>query len=67
MSLIIYFLRHGETTASTTGGYCGVLDLDLTPEGYLMAEDFAKAYKSIPWQGIFFLVPSQGRSQLLLL
>lgn len=53
MSLIIYFLRHGETTASTTGGYCGVLDLDLTPEGYLMAEDFAKVYKNIPWQGIF--------------
>ncbi|WP_330203175.1 histidine phosphatase family protein [Cyanobacterium sp. Dongsha4] len=53
MSLIIYFLRHGETTASTKGGYCGVLDLDLTPEGYLMAEDFAKAYKSIRWQGIF--------------
>lgn len=53
MSLVIYFLRHGETSASATGGYCGVLDLDLTPEGYLMAEDFAKAYQHLPWQAIF--------------
>ncbi len=30
MSLIIYFLRHGETTASQTGGYCGTLDPELT-------------------------------------
>jgi len=26
MSLRLYFLRHGETTASQTGGYCGTLD-----------------------------------------
>jgi len=53
MNLTIYFLRHGETTSSVSGGYCGILDLDLTPEGYLMAEDFCQAYKSLPWQGIF--------------
>lgn len=53
MSLTIYFLRHGETTSSVTGGYCGILDLDLTKEGYLMAEDFCQAYKDLPWQGIF--------------
>ncbi|BAQ63033.1 alpha-ribazole-5'-phosphate phosphatase [Geminocystis sp. NIES-3708] len=53
MSLTIYFLRHGETTSSLSGGYCGILDLDLTPEGYLMAEDFCQAYKNLPWQGIF--------------
>jgi broad specificity phosphatase PhoE len=53
MSLTIYFLRHGETTASRTGGYCGTLDPDLTPEGYQMAEDFADAYKSLPWVAIF--------------
>ena len=53
MSLIIYFLRHGETTASQTGGYCGTLDPDLTPEGYQMAEDFADAYKSLPWVAVF--------------
>jgi broad specificity phosphatase PhoE len=53
MSLIIYFLRHGETTASQTGGYCGTLDPDLTAEGYRMAEDFADAYKSLPWAAVF--------------
>jgi probable phosphoglycerate mutase len=53
MSLTIYFLRHGETTASRTGGYCGTLDPDLTPEGYQMAEDFAAAYTSLPWLGVF--------------
>jgi probable phosphoglycerate mutase len=53
MSLIIYFLRHGETESSISGGYCGVLDLDLTPEGYQMAEDFAAAYKKLSWHAIF--------------
>ena len=53
MGLIIYFLRHGETTASQTGGYCGTLDPDLTPEGCQMAEDFADAYKSLPWAAVF--------------
>jgi broad specificity phosphatase PhoE len=53
MSLIIYFLRHGETAASQTGGYCGTLDPALTPAGYQMAEDFADVYKSLPWDAVF--------------
>ena len=53
MSLIIYFLRHGETTANQTGGYCGTLDPESTPVGYQMAEDFADAYKSLAWTAIF--------------
>lgn len=53
MSLKIYFLRHGETTASKTGGYCGVLDVELTSAGKEMAKDFAQAYKSLPWTAIF--------------
>ncbi len=53
MSLTIYFLRHGETTSSQTGGYCGTLDIDLTPEGQQMAEDFAAAYQSLPWTAVF--------------
>jgi probable phosphoglycerate mutase len=53
MSLIFYFLRHGETTASQTGGYCGILDPDLTQEGHQMAEDFADAYKSLSWAAVF--------------
>ena len=52
MSLNVYFLRHGETTASRTGGYCGTLNPELTPEGKAMAEDFAAVYKSIPWTAI---------------
>jgi broad specificity phosphatase PhoE len=53
MSLRLYFLRHGETTASQTGGYCGSLDPDLTPEGHQMAEDFADSYTSLPWRAVF--------------
>ena len=53
MSLKIYFLRHGETTASLTGGYCGELDVDLTPVGTEMAEAFANAYSSVPWNAVF--------------
>ncbi len=53
MNLTIYFLRHGETTASQTGGYCGTLDPDLTPEGHQMAEEFADTYASLPWVAVF--------------
>ncbi len=53
MGLTLYFLRHGETQASRTGGYCGILDVDLTREGHQMAEDFAAAYKSLPWTAVF--------------
>jgi probable phosphoglycerate mutase len=53
VSLIIYFLRHGETTASQAGGYCGTLDPDLTPEGYQMAEDFSHYYSHMSWAAAF--------------
>jgi len=53
MSLTIYFLRHCETTTSQTGGYCGTLDPDLTPQGYQMADDFAGAYQSFSWVAVF--------------
>jgi probable phosphoglycerate mutase len=53
MGLILYFLRHGETTASLTGGYCGALDPDLTPAGYEMARDFAAAYRELAWEAVF--------------
>jgi len=53
MSLMLYFLRHGETTASQTGTFCGRLDIDLTAEGRLMAEDFANVYQFLPWTAIF--------------
>jgi probable phosphoglycerate mutase len=53
MSLTLYLLRHGETLYSQSGGYCGELDVDLTPEGLEMAEAFATAYQSLPWAAIF--------------
>ncbi len=53
MGLTLYFLRHGETTSSQTGGYCGTLDPDLTPAGYEMARDFAAAYRDLTWEAVF--------------
>jgi probable phosphoglycerate mutase len=53
MSLKLYFLRHGETTASQAGSFCGRLDLELTPSGYEMAKDFALVYRDIPWTAIY--------------
>jgi probable phosphoglycerate mutase len=53
MSLKLYLLRHGETIYSQTGGYCGDLDPELTPEGTQMAKAFADAYHSIPWTAMY--------------
>jgi len=53
VNLNIYFLRHGETTASKTGGFCGTLDPELTSEGLEMAKDFAAVYKDFSWEAIF--------------
>ncbi len=53
MTLKLYFLRHGETTSSQTGSYCGDLDIDLTSAGLSMAEDFAKAYHDLPWAAVY--------------
>jgi broad specificity phosphatase PhoE len=53
MTLKIYLLRHGETTYSQRGAYCGALDAELTPEGKQMAQFFAEAYRSIPWTEVY--------------
>ena len=53
MSLKLYLLRHGETVYSRTGGYCGDLDADLTPEGQKMADAFALAHSAIAWEAVF--------------
>ena len=53
LSLILYFLRHGETIYSETGAYCGEVDAELTAEGTQMAEAFARAYRSIPWTAAY--------------
>jgi broad specificity phosphatase PhoE len=49
MSLKLYLVRHGETEYSRTGGYCGDLDPELTPEGTRMAQALADAYRSLSW------------------
>lgn len=53
MSLKVYFLRHGETSSSRTGTYCGILDIELTPEGQQMAEDFASVYAQLDWTAVY--------------
>jgi broad specificity phosphatase PhoE len=53
MALTLYLLRHGETDASRTGGYCGRLDIDLSAHGHEMAEDFAESYSAHLWAGIY--------------
>lgn len=53
MSLTLYFIRHGETIYSQTGGYCGTLDPDLTPAGHEMAALFAEAFHTIPWEAVY--------------
>lgn len=53
MSLNLYFLRHGETTHSQTGGYCGFLDPELTESGAKMAQAFADVYKTLAWEAVF--------------
>jgi len=53
MSLYLYLLRHGETAYSQTGKYCGIIDPELTPQGLAMAQEFAAAYGSLPWEAIY--------------
>ncbi|WP_290439450.1 histidine phosphatase family protein [Leptolyngbya sp. 'hensonii'] len=52
---MLYFLRHGLTAYSLTGGYSGTPENDpgLTPEGLDMAKAFAKAYGDHDWTAIF--------------
>ena len=55
MGLRLYFLRHGQTAYSQTGGYCGKIETypGLTPGGYQMAQSFADVYAHIPWEAIY--------------
>ena len=55
MGVTLYFLRHGQTAYSLTGGYCGTPENDpgLTPEGLEMAYEFAEAYAQVPWSMAF--------------
>lgn len=52
MSLKLHLLRHGETTYSRTGSYCGEIDPELTDNGEKMAIAFANAHNAIAWEAI---------------
>ncbi len=53
MSLRLHLLRHGETTYSREGGFCGSLDPELTGQGEQMAEAFAQANRLVAWSAVF--------------
>ncbi len=53
MGLTLYLLRHGETTFSRTGGFCGDLDPELTEEGAEMARAFRDAYRQLLWEAVY--------------
>ena len=53
MTLNLYFLRHGETTFSQTGNFCGETNAELTPEGMQMAEAFADIYQKRQWEAVY--------------
>lgn len=54
MSLIVYFLRHGQTDLSREDSFCGSgLDPELTPDGLEMARAFADAYASKSWNAVY--------------
>jgi len=53
MTLNLYLLRHGETTFSQTGNFCGETNAELTPEGLEMAEAFADVYKKLKWEAVY--------------
>ncbi|QFS44798.1 phosphoglycerate mutase [Nostoc sphaeroides CCNUC1] len=53
MTLNLYFLRHGETTFSQSGNFCGETDAELTTEGMQMASGFADVYQKLKWEAVY--------------
>ncbi|MEM9485943.1 MAG: histidine phosphatase family protein [Cyanobacteria bacterium P01_F01_bin.116] len=53
MRLNLYFLRHGETIHSQTGGYCGALYPELPQAGMQMAQAFVDIYQALLWKAVF--------------
>ncbi len=49
----LYMVRHGQTAASRENRFSGSSDPPLTAVGEAMAQSFAAAYASLPWQAIF--------------
>ncbi|RZM79661.1 histidine phosphatase family protein [Leptolyngbya iicbica] len=53
MSLCVYMIRHGETTASRTDVFSGKMNPDLNEAGFAMARHFAEKYASMAWQAVY--------------
>lgn len=53
MAITLYLLRHGQTAFSRENAFCGSIDPELTSSGIEMAQAFAAAYRSTPWNAIF--------------
>jgi probable phosphoglycerate mutase len=53
MTLNLYLLRHGETTFSQNGNFCGETNAELTPAGIEMASSFADVYKKLKWEAVY--------------
>jgi probable phosphoglycerate mutase len=54
MTLTLYLLRHGQTELSRDDTFCGSgLDPELTSDGQRMADAFANAYSTIPWEAVY--------------
>ncbi|WP_353929315.1 histidine phosphatase family protein [Okeanomitos corallinicola TIOX110] len=53
MALNLYLLRHGETTFSQSGNFCGETNADLTDAGMEMASSFAEVYQKLPWEAVY--------------
>ena len=49
----LYMVRHGQTAASRDNRFSGSSDPPLTPVGEAMAQSFARAYASLPWEAIY--------------
>ncbi|WP_407886213.1 histidine phosphatase family protein, partial [Scytonema sp. NUACC26] len=53
MTLNLYLLRHGETTFSQSGNFCGETDAELTSVGMQMAQSFADVYQKLKWEAVY--------------
>ena len=53
MTLNLYLLRHGETTFSQSGNFCGETNAELTSEGMEMAFSFADVYQKLEWSAVY--------------
>ena len=49
----IYFVRHGESIGNQKRIYLGHTDLDLSPLGYLQAEETAKILSHVPFSAVY--------------